>query len=111
KFLLFSCQKHTAPQQYGATPSSGVSPGWDGTRDQCACQGGVASQRFPASDRSTIPATRGQNGSNNTVITAGRTATLPKLVVVNPSLAHKAVYCSTTCYGSAYFRHCSTQCF
>jgi hypothetical protein len=44
------------------------------------------------------------------VIAAGGTGTLPKLVA-NASLAHKAVYCSTTCYGSGYFRRCSTQRF
>jgi len=44
------------------------------------------------------------------VIAAGGTGTLPKLVA-NASLVHKAVYCSTSCYGSGYFRHCATTMF
>src|SRR6516165_2898857 len=74
-----------------------LSPGWDGTRDH-------------ASDRSRNASRRSQNGSNNTVIAAGGTGTLPKLVA-NASLVHKAVYYSTSCYGSGYFRHCATTMF
>jgi hypothetical protein len=60
------------------------------------------------SSRSRNASRRSQNGSNSTVIAAGGTGTLPKLVA-NASLV--GVYCSTTCYGSGYFRHCATTMF
>jgi hypothetical protein len=77
------------------------------TGARCDGQGRESSQEFPASSRSRNASRRSQNG---TVIAAGGTGTLLKLGQCL-RFVHKAVYCSTSCHGSGYFRHCSAQRF